>query len=190
MPIAAPYGVMVEYSFGVSATSICAPSSGESRSGRWGFLRRIPFEPTSTVCTWGWRCSWSPWLSAHRASSDEPPRFRKAGIMVAMVCEMLHGRHCTFGAVRRRLAHPRFLVVLLSVVAAACSATGSNAPTSTRPQTPDLKAMLVTARELPPGYSAAPADSGIPPCNFQQVLTDGAVGRAQVSFASDPCVSG
>jgi len=45
--------------------------------------------------------------------------------------------------------------------------------------------MPVTARELPTGYSAARADSGIPPCNFQQVLTDGAVGRAQVSFASD-----
>jgi hypothetical protein len=54
MPMAAPYGVMVEYSFGASATSICAPSSGESVSGRWGFLRRIPFDPTWTVCTFGW----------------------------------------------------------------------------------------------------------------------------------------
>jgi hypothetical protein len=47
MPIAAPYGVIVEYSFGVSATSIGAPSSGESLSGRRGFLRRIPFDPMS-----------------------------------------------------------------------------------------------------------------------------------------------
>lgn len=105
--------------------------------------------------------------------------------MVAMACEMLRGRHRTFGAARQRLAHPWLLVVLLGVVAAGCSATGSNAPTSTRPQIPNLRAMLVTARELPPGYSAAPTDSGIPPCNFQQVLTEGAVGKTQVSFASD-----
>ena len=91
-----------------------------------------------------------------------------------------------WGSYVRRLAHPWLLVLPLSIVAAACSANGSNASTSTRPQVPDLRALLVTAHEIAPGYSAAaPTDSGISPCNFQQVLTDGAVGKSQASFASD-----
>lgn len=41
---------MVEYSFCVSAVSIGAPLSDAALSGRRGFLRRMPFDPTTTVC--------------------------------------------------------------------------------------------------------------------------------------------
>jgi len=77
-------------------------------------------------------------------------------------------------------ASPALLVVAL----ASCSTNATNTTTSTRPSL-DLKAVVLTVRELPPGYSAAPlADSGIPPCNFEHELTSGAVDRVQVVFAS------
>jgi len=48
MPMAAPYGVRVEYSSDTSATRIgCASSEVALR--RRAFRRRIPFDPTSTV---------------------------------------------------------------------------------------------------------------------------------------------
>ena len=47
IPMYAPYGVMVEYSSGVSATRSGVPSSDVGAfSGRGGFRRRIPFDPT------------------------------------------------------------------------------------------------------------------------------------------------
>jgi hypothetical protein len=76
-------------------------------------------------------------------------------------------------------------LVLLVVALASCSTSATKTTTSTRPSIPNLKAVLLTARELPPGYSAVPLDdSGIPPCEFEHVLTRGAVDRVQSVFGS------
>ena len=87
MPIAAPYGVRVEYSLGVSATSIGAPSPDAALSGRGASGDEFLSIPHEQYARWA-DGAHGPRGRLRAGTSDPATQVRGVGAMMPVVSQL------------------------------------------------------------------------------------------------------